>query len=119
MIRFIRLLLGYGIVGLDAIIPVVTVRRVDQQLIDKHAPNLILYEFYLCPFCVRVRRMLRRLNMTIDIRDANRVPAFNDELLRGGGRVQVPCLRIEREGTVTWMYESKAINQYLLSQFSK
>ena len=35
------------------------------------------------------------------------------ELLKGGGKGQVPCLRIESEGQVEWMYESDEIINYL------
>ena len=35
-------------------------------------------------------------------------------LMQGGGKTQVPCLRIEHEnGRVEWMYESNDIIQYL------
>jgi len=35
-------------------------------------------------------------------------------LLQGGGKTQVPCLRIEQEdGSVEWMYESNDIISYL------
>ena len=120
MIRVIRFVLGYAIVALNAVIPVCKVKRSQsaQNNVNKQTTSLILYEFYLCPFCVRVRRMLRRLNLKIDIRDAKRVSKFRQELLAGGGRVQVPCLRIEIDGNVSWLYESKDINDYLLKRFS-
>ena len=36
------------------------------------------------------------------------------ELIRGGGRPTVPCLRIENDkGEVQWMYESLDIIDYL------
>lgn len=34
-------------------------------------------------------------------------------LLKGGGKGQVPCLRIESQGNIEWMYESDAIINYL------
>lgn len=35
-------------------------------------------------------------------------------LMQGGGKTQVPCLRIEQaDGGVEWMYESDDIIQYL------
>lgn len=37
-----------------------------------------------------------------------------NELLVGGGKTQVPCLRIEHEeGDVQWLYESEDIIRYL------
>ena len=38
-------------------------------------------------------------------------------LMQGGGKTQVPCLRIEnQDGEVQWMYESDDIIQYLKQQ---
>lgn len=35
-------------------------------------------------------------------------------LMQGGGKTQVPCLRVEQvDGRVEWMYESNDIIQYL------
>lgn len=35
-------------------------------------------------------------------------------LMQGGGKTQVPCLRIEQaDGNVEWMYESNDIIEYL------
>jgi len=40
----------------------------------------------------------------------------NADLIAGGGKGQVPCLRIEHEnGSVEWMYESVDIIRYLQS----
>ena len=35
-----------------------------------------------------------------------------------GGRIKVPCLRIEENGQSTWLYESKAIIAYLDQRFA-
>ena len=41
---------------------------------------------------------------------------FRDELIEGGGKAQVPCLRIENDQQeVRWMYESDDIIRYLNS----
>ena len=43
-------------------------------------------------------------------------PENNADLIAGGGKSQVPCLRIEDEkGDVSWMYESLDIIRYLKS----
>ena len=79
--------------------------------------GLVLYQFNGCPFCVKVRRELKRLNLRVELRDADQVPAFKEELLSGGGELQVPCLRIpEGNGKFRWMYESNAIVEYLRKQ---
>ena len=120
VIKSIRIILGYMIVIIDAIIPVKKVVRSDsdQSSINNDLKSLTLYEFYLCPFCVRVRRIMRQLRLGIETRDAKKNDAHRNELMVGGGKVKVPCLRIESDGHVTWMYESKEINAYLMKRFS-
>ena len=40
-----------------------------------------------------------------------------DDLIQGGGKGTVPCLRIERDtGDVEWLYESVDIVEYLNGQ---
>ncbi len=73
-----------------------------------------LYHFKQCPFCVKTRRTIHRLGLNIENRDARNDPKWNQELIRRGGKYQVPCLRVVNEdGSVEWMYESKNINRYL------
>jgi len=90
-------------------------RNAQQQAeLDQQTANLVLYHYAACPFCVKVRWAMRRQSMNIETRDAKRNPQFADELMAGGGRLKVPCLRIEGEkGAVTWMYESSEIIAYL------
>jgi len=45
-------------------------------------------------------------------------PTHRDELEQGGGKIKVPCLKIEKEGQVTWMYESSDIVNYLEKEFA-
>lgn len=89
-----------------------------QAQVDAQARNLSLYQFHACPFCVKTRRTLHRLNVPVALRDAKHDPQHRQALLEGGGRIKVPCLRIEEEGKTTWMYESKAIIAYLDKRFS-
>ncbi|NRB39866.1 MAG: glutaredoxin [Pseudomonadales bacterium] len=85
-----------------------------QSQVDKH----VLYQFTACPFCVKVRRQMRRLNLAIECRDAKNNPVYQKELQAEGGRLKVPCLRIEKTGgEVLWMYESDDINRYLKQVF--
>ena len=76
-----------------------------QQRVDASTRNLVLYQFLMCPFCVTVRRTIKRLSLNIETRDALRDMDSRAQLLQGGGQVQVPCLRItDQQGNVTWMY---------------
>lgn len=89
-----------------------------QAELDRQTAALALYQFPACPFCVRVRRVIRKLGLHIEIRDAGGDLRWRRELSEQGGRYQVPCLRIQQEdGSVRWMYESKAICQYLVGRF--
>ena len=77
----------------------------------------ILYEFKACPFCIKVRRQLRRLDLDIEQKDALNDETARKELETGGGRIKVPCLRIDKDGKTQWMYESSDINEYLTKTF--
>jgi len=90
-----------------------------QADIDEQTAKLALYHYRACPFCVKVRRAMKRQSLNIDSRDVKRSEAAREQLLAGGGNLKVPCLRIEDEqGGVEWMYESTDIVNYLNSRFS-
>jgi len=84
-----------------------------QKHVQERAKVLSLYQLYACPFCVKTRRALHRLNIDIDVRDIAKEPLHRQDLEQYGGRVMVPCLRIEEAGKVRWMYESSDIITYL------
>ncbi len=75
--------------------------------------GLSLYQLYACPFCVKTRRALHRLNVKVEVQDIGKNSEKRKELEVNGGRVKVPCLRIEENDTVRWMYESNEIIDYL------
>jgi glutaredoxin len=83
-----------------------------QRKVEAAVAGLSIYEFRACPFCVRVRRFLRWANVDVPLKDAKAEP-FRRELLEGGGKLQVPCLRVEKDGNVSWLYESKDIIDFL------
>jgi len=91
----------------------------EQQKVDEACKSLTLYQFRTCPFCIKVRKELKRLSLDIEKRDALKDPAARAELLENGGEVKVPCLRITNEhGKYTWMYESDDIIAYLRERFA-
>ncbi|WP_211829737.1 glutathione S-transferase N-terminal domain-containing protein [Kistimonas asteriae] len=117
----VRWILGRLILLLNALIPVGSVKRSPeaQAIVDQATASLVLYQFEACPFCVKVRRGMKRLRLKIETRDAKRCQQAHEELLQGGGKVKVPCLRIEKEnGEVRWMYESSDIISYLEQRFA-
>lgn len=89
-----------------------------QADIDDAASRLALYQFRTCPFCIRVRKELARLGVSVELRDAQHDPEHRAALEAGGGRVTVPCLRIAHEdGRDEWLYESAEINSWLRQRF--
>ncbi len=91
----------------------------EQQQVDASSNNLVLYQFKMCPFCVKARRAIKRLSLKIETRDALREESSREELLTGGGKIKVPCLRIADDaGNTTWMYESSDIIEYLQERFA-
>lgn len=120
IMRVIRAIVGPILLLLDAVFaPKAVVRQPESQAkVDSASQNLKLYQFLACPFCVRVRRGMKRLALPIETRDTKRNEQWREELLREGGSPKVPCLRIEESGDVRWLYESKAINEYLESRFA-
>lgn len=90
----------------------------EQARVDKATKKYTLYQFYACPFCVKTRRAIHRLNLSIEYRDAQNNEKHRADLLAGGGEVKVPCLRIDEEGQSKWMYESSDIIKYLNAKFS-
>ena len=92
-----------------------------QQAVDEASRGLALYHFEACPYCIRVKRIIQRLDLQIELRDA-RVPIHQQELHLEGGRYQTPCLRItqaEDERPVQWLYESTDIIRYLKQRFPR
>lgn len=118
--KFIRTIIGKFILLADrASTPVSMQRSKDQQdIIDEQTRSLSIYQFHACPFCVKVRRELKRLNVNIELRDAKSNAEHKKTLIEQGGKHQVPCLRIENNSIVQWLYESDDIILYLRKKFS-
>jgi glutaredoxin len=91
----------------------------EQACIDAQTKHLVMYQFLTCPFCIRTRRAIRRLSLDIETRDALAHAPSRRQLLEGGGRIMVPCLRISAaDGSVQWLYESREIVKYLEARFA-
>lgn len=119
LITFIRNFLGGIIAAIDFITRGSKLKRTPeaQQLIEAELEKLSLFQFFACPFCIKTRRAMHKLNLPIVKRNASAGSPFRDELLQGGGKVQTPCLRIEQDGAVQWLYESSEIITYLEKRF--
>ncbi len=115
----IRWILGRIILLLNFIFSPKKLQRpvAEQNKIDEQTKQLSLYQYAACPFCVKVRRALVRQGLDIQLIDAKQDE--NKQLLASeGGKVQVPCLRIEQDNEVKWLYESSEIINYLDKRFA-
>lgn len=114
-LKIVRNGLGMLIVFADTLSrPKKLIRSKQAQKIAQDSVNgLSLYQFYACPFCVKTRRAIHKLNVDIAVHDINKNPAHREQLEMGGGKVKVPCLRIEEGDNVRWLYESGDIIRFL------
>jgi glutaredoxin len=118
--RIVRWFLGNLILFIDFITTPRGVKRSPeaQAQVDQQTRMLALYQFHACPFCVKVRRAMKRYGLNIELRDAKNNSMYREELEKEGGRIKVPCLRITNDdGSVSWMYESSDIIRYLEKSF--
>jgi len=119
IISLIRNLLGGIIAFFDIITRGSKLKRTKeaQQKIEKDLQELTLYQFFACPFCIKTRRAMYKMNLPIGKRNASKGSPYRDELLQGGGKIQTPCLRIDSATGTTWLYESSEIIDYLRQRF--
>jgi len=120
LIKALRVGLGQLIVFIDFITRPRKQKRTPeaQAQVAQATSGMALYQFHACPFCVRTRRTMHRLNLPIALRDAKNNEQHRQALLTEGGAIKVPCLRIDENGKTTWMYESKLIMKYLEDRFA-
>lgn len=120
ILRALRNGLGAIIAFLDIISRPKKMRRSQEEQIkvNEQAKNLSLYQFFACPFCIKTRRALHRLNVPVNYKSIKQGSVHRQELQSQGGKIQAPCLKIESPDGDTWLYESSAIIAYLNENFS-
>lgn len=120
IINLVRNLLGGIIAFFDVITRGGKLKReaLAQQQVEEALNSLCLYQFFACPFCIKTRRALYKLNLPMAKRSVSKGSPYRDELLHGGGKIQTPCLRIEENGQVIWLYDSSAIISYVNNRFA-
>jgi len=85
-----------------------------QQRLNQITQDIALYQFKTCPFCMKVRREIKRQSLNIELRDAQHDEKHRQRLLAEGGQIKVPCLKIRNSnGKQHWLYESTDVIQYL------
>ena len=119
--KLIRWILGRLILVVDALASPKPIARDPsvQKEIDQMTASMSMYQFNTCPFCVKVRRELKRHSLNIELRDAKNDAEIKAELVREGGRHMVPCLRTDKpDGTTHWLFESTDIIAHLKKELS-
>ena len=114
--KLIRWFVGRLILFINRItLPTPILRKnIEQEKINVKTKNLTVYQFEACPFCVKVRRFIRKNSLKINIKDAKNNKTFKTELVNEGGKHKVPCLRIDKINSKTeWLYESTEIIKFL------
>jgi len=76
--------------------------------------NLTLYHFMGCPYCQRVRDFLSKEGITIPMKDTHENAVYRNELIKIGGKPQVPCLVIDGKA----LYESLDIIDWLKKSYT-
>ena len=74
-------------------------------------PGLTLYHSNACPYCGKVRNFLKEKNISIPMKNTRENPAYREELIKIGGKPQVPCLVIDGQA----LYESDEIIDWIKS----
>ena len=118
--RLIRWFVGRLILFINLVTLPKPIKRkeIEQDKIDKQTKNLTIYQFEACPFCVKVRRFIRKNSLRINLKDAKNNKIFKSELVNEGGKHKVPCLKIEKINAKTeWLYESSEIIKFLEKEF--
>nr|WP_239017376.1 glutaredoxin [Seongchinamella sediminis] len=52
-------------------------------MVDQQTAGLALYQYEACPFCVKVRRAMKRNGLNIETRDVKRSDSAREELQAG------------------------------------
>lgn len=120
--RTLRIVLGPIVLLLNRLLmPKPIVRSPEeQQAVDAQTRDMVLYQFRTCPFCLKVGRSLQHLSLNISTLDAQHDSEHRETLLRDGGKVQVPCLKVvDNNGNETWIYESSVIIEFLYARFGE
>lgn len=91
----------------------------EQCSLDRESRRIHLYFCKTCPTSIKVKRRCERLGLRVVEKDVQRVDAYRNELIHGGGEVRVPCLRVEgrQNQEARWLYDAGNILKYLDRRF--
>ena len=115
----IRWILGSLILFLNWVFSPKSIKRdlIMQKEIDQQFAGFTLFHYPACPFCVKVRRVMKKYNLSFKLVDPRNCETDMQDLMKGGGKLKVPCLKIQSNNeSIIWMYESSSIISYLKSR---
>ncbi len=81
----------------------------EQDLLKK---ELVLYYKPHCPYCIKVIDFMKKNHIEFQLKDTQN-EKNNEELIKAGGKKQVPCLFIneaplyESSDIITWLSQNK------------
>ncbi len=78
-------------------------------------PKVAIYTMNRCPYCDKVSDYLSKINKSIPFKNVSTNRAYHDELMKYGGKPQVPCLVVDGKA----IYESDAIIQWIANNKNK
>lgn len=85
---------------------------------DELASRLTLYGHSTCVYCREVSDVIDQLGISIKIRNTFKYPEYKQDLVIGGGKTTIPCLRIAFQyGNELWLYDSASIIDFLEQSF--
>ncbi len=85
---------------------------------DELASRLSLYGYNTCIYCRNVSDVIDQLGISIKIRNTFKYPEYKQDLLIGGGKTSVPCLKITFQySKELWLYDSTSIIDFLQRSF--
>ncbi len=77
--------------------------------------DLVLYYMPTCPFCQKVISYMKKNDIEVPMKDTMSNQSFRQELLKIGGKTQVPCLVIDGKA----LYESDDIIVWFKDNWKK
>jgi len=90
----------------------------EQQRVDRIAATLTLYTRNHCTECVHLLRQLKKLNVSITVKNIRRCHIYQKELLAAGQSTNIPCLRIEKGQQVRWISQADDIDRFFDQKFA-
>lgn len=88
-----------------------------RNAMERDSRRMQLFFSHDCPASLATQRYCQRLGLRVVEKNVARVLSYRNELLNEGGQSRVPCLRVEEEGEVKWLYSCDSIRRFLDQRF--